>query len=63
MGKQDKGFWDKVKEGFQPASARADQMVQENRQKYGNKLESDLAESQEERARKLREGFIKRVKP
>lgn len=63
MGQKSKSLIEKFMEGFKPMHERADAQVNENRQQYGDKLEKDLASSPEERAKKLREGFIARVKP
>ncbi len=66
MGNEIKGRtksgWDVFKEGFMPASARADANVRQNRADYGNKLQEDMKESAEDRAKKLREGFLKKFK-
>lgn len=45
-----------------PADARADAQVRQNRAQYGDQLEKDMKESPEERARKLREGFMRKFK-
>ena len=57
-----KSGWDVFKEGFMPASARADAQVRKNRADYGNKLEEDMKQTPEERAKKLREGFMRKFK-
>jgi hypothetical protein len=62
MGKEEKSGWQVFKEGFMPADARADAQVRQNRAQYGNQLEKDMKESPEERAKKLREGFMRKFK-
>jgi hypothetical protein len=66
MGKEEKGTWDKLKTGFmagfKPASARADEQVQQNRVETGNQLASDMQLSAEERAERARRGFINKLK-
>ena len=62
MEKKAKSTWEYFKEGFAPASSRADAQVSENRAQYGNKLEEDMKQSPEERAKKLREGFMRKFK-
>jgi len=62
MGEKDKGIWEQFKAGFEPASARADAQVRQNRATYGDKLQEDMKQSPEERAKKLREGFMKKFK-
>lgn len=61
----ERGFWDKlserVQEGFMPAAARAEKAVKEKREMYGNQLDEDMKLSPEERAAKIRKGFLKRV--
>jgi hypothetical protein len=47
---------------FKPASARADEQVQQNRVETGNQLASDMQLSAEERAERARRGFINKLK-
>lgn len=58
-------FWDdvktRVKEGFLPASARADKNIERTKKETGDQLAEDMKLSPEERAQKLRRGFMKRV--
>jgi len=58
---KEKSTWDKFKDGFKPMSSRADEQVRDARMEYGNKLSQDMQDTPEERARKLREGFMKRI--
>lgn len=60
-----KNIWDDIKEkmldGFKPMSARADANIKRNREETGNQLAEDMKQSPEERARKFREGFLKKI--
>jgi hypothetical protein len=57
---KEKGFLDRFKEGFMPASARADAQVSENRRKYGDQYRKDIAEGRDKARDKFIKGFFER---
>jgi len=60
-------FWDNLKQqaldGFKPAAARAEENIAKRRKEQNgeSQLEKDMRESPEERAKRFRQGFLKRV--
>lgn len=47
--------------GFKTSSAAADERIKANREQHGSQLSEDMKLSPQERAAKVRKGFLKRV--
>ena len=59
MGEEKKkSFFQAFKDGFKPASARADDMVSESRKQFGNQYEEDRKKGAQFMREKFKKGFF-----
>lgn len=54
----DKSTWQKFKDGFKPANERADQMIADNKAKYGDQYNKDRELGAQNMRDKFKKGFF-----